>query len=48
MLHSNYSFRSKFEYNVKGFSLPQCLKYSMHVYLTNEKRSQVDCIHTLC
>ena len=26
----------------------QCLRYSSHVPLTAEKRSQVDCVHTLC
>ena len=41
-------FRSKFGYNFYDLSLSQCLKYSSPVHLTAEKRSQVDCVHTLC
>ena len=39
-------FRSKFGYNL--YDLTQCLRYSSPVHLTAEKRSQVDCVHTLC
>ena len=41
-------FRSKFGYNLYDLSLSQCLRYSSPVHLTAEKRSQVDCVHTLC
>ena len=41
-------FRSKFGYNLYDLSLAQCLRYSSPVHLTAEKRSQVDCVHTLC
>ena len=41
-------FRSKFGYNLYDLSLSQCLRYSSPVHLTAEKRSQADCIHTLC
>ena len=43
-------FRSKFGYNLYDLSLSQCLRYSSPVHLTiltAEKRSQVDCVHTL-
>ena len=40
-------FRSKFGYNSYDLSLSQCLKYSSPMHLTVEKRSQVDCVHTL-
>ena len=41
-------FRSEFGYNLYDLSLSQCLRYSSPVHLTAEKRSQVDCVHTLC
>ena len=41
-------FRSKFGYNLYDFSLSQCLRYTSPVHLTADKRSQVDCVHTLC
>ena len=41
-------FRSKFGYNSYDLSLSQCLRYNSPVHLTAEKRSQVDCVHTLC
>ena len=41
-------FRSKFGYNLYDISLSQCLRYCSPVHLTAEKRSQVDCAHTLC
>ena len=41
----NSFFRSKFGYNLYDLSLSQCLRYR---HLTAEKRSQVDCVHTLC
>ena len=41
-------FRSKFCYNLCDLSLSQCLRYRTPVHLTAEKRSQVDCVHTLC
>ena len=41
-------FRSKFGYNLYDISLSQCLRWSSPVHLTAEKRSQVDCVHTLC
>ena len=45
---ANTFFRSKFGYNLYDLSLSQCLRYSSPVHLTAEKRSQVDCVHTLC
>ena len=41
-------FRSKFGYNLYDLRFSQCLRYSSPVYLIAEKRSQVDCVHTLC
>ena len=34
--------------NLYDLSLSQCLRYTSPVHLTAEKRSQVDCVHTLC
>ena len=40
-------FISNFGYNLYDLSLSQCLRYSSPVRLTTEKRSQIDCVHTL-
>ena len=39
---------AKFGYNLNDLSLSQCLRYRSPVHLPAEKRSQVDCVHTLC
>ena len=41
-------FLSKFGSNLYNLSLYRCLRYTSPVYLPAEKKSKVDCVHTLC